>query len=327
MDIKVGIESDIPAIVDLLKKSLGEDLLPKSEHYWRWKHLENPFGASPVLVCWEESKIIGVRAFMRWEWISQGQLYRAVRAVDTATHPNYQGKGIFKKLTLSAIDFCKQEGVHFAFNTPNKQSKPGYLKMGWQEAGTLPVVVGIQKPLSLIGTLLVKSIPKQNSIDNNPIAYFLNHPGLKPLLEKNRPSSKIITNVSVDYLRWRYLRVPVARYVAVGEEQRDELKGLIIGRIKETRLGRELRITDFFCHEKHIEKKLNELLKENKKSWGIDYTTMSGTMQSSRSIVGKFRWACPIGPVVTIRHIDLLNLSILQQFRHWSPSFGDLELF
>ena len=127
MEVREATEEDIPAIVNLLKQSLGESLMPKSEKYWRWKHLENPFGKSPVLLCWEGKTLIGVRAFLRWEWALQGKVIRAVRAVDTATHPDYQGKGIFKKLTLSLVDTCTKAGDKFVFNTPNKQSKPGYL--------------------------------------------------------------------------------------------------------------------------------------------------------------------------------------------------------
>src|SRR5688572_13844447 len=100
MQIREATELDIPIIVDLLKLSLGESLMPKSEAYWRWKHVENPFGASPVLLCFEDDMLIGVRAFMRWQWFHNGKIQTAVRAVDTATHPAHQGKGIFKKLTL-----------------------------------------------------------------------------------------------------------------------------------------------------------------------------------------------------------------------------------
>ncbi|MDH5380092.1 MAG: hypothetical protein OEW75_04520, partial [Cyclobacteriaceae bacterium] len=31
------------------------------------------------------------------------------------------------------------ELTHFIFNTPNEKSRPGYLKMGWVDAGRLPV--------------------------------------------------------------------------------------------------------------------------------------------------------------------------------------------
>jgi N-acetylglutamate synthase-like GNAT family acetyltransferase len=65
MQIRAANDSDIPAIIDLLKISLGETLLPKSENYWRWKHIENPFGPSPVLLAVEDNNLIGVRALQK----------------------------------------------------------------------------------------------------------------------------------------------------------------------------------------------------------------------------------------------------------------------
>ena len=63
------------------------------------------------------------------------------RAVDTATDPDFQGRGIFTRLTLEALDALPAEGVELVFNTPNARSLPGYLKMGWQEVGRLPAAV------------------------------------------------------------------------------------------------------------------------------------------------------------------------------------------
>lgn len=70
MILRKATPSDVPAIVSLLKLSLGEGLIPKSETYWNWKHKENPFGASEILLADEEGQLIGVRAFMRWNWES-----------------------------------------------------------------------------------------------------------------------------------------------------------------------------------------------------------------------------------------------------------------
>src|SRR5688500_14713579 len=99
MEIREATLTDIPDIVSLLRISLGEKLLPKSEDYWRWKHINNPFGTSPVIIAKADGQIVGVRAFMRWAWESKSGRLEAVRAVDTATHPLHQGKGIFSKLT------------------------------------------------------------------------------------------------------------------------------------------------------------------------------------------------------------------------------------
>ncbi len=59
---------------------------------------------------------------------------RAVRAVDTATHPDHQGRGIFSTLTPTRSRRCGSR-ADLVFNTPNEKSLPGYLKMGWQIVG------------------------------------------------------------------------------------------------------------------------------------------------------------------------------------------------
>jgi GNAT superfamily N-acetyltransferase len=325
MEICEATESDIPEIVNLLKVSLGESLMPKSERYWRWKHLENPFGTSPVLLCREGKELIGVRAFMRWEWVYQGQTYKALRAVDTATHPDHQGKGIFKKLTLALADQCTKSGDHFIFNTPNKQSKPGYLKMGWEEVARLPIRLSIHQPFGMAMNF-ISTVSKDTEVDSKSSSYYLGHARLSNLIEDHhRQMKQMTTRTSVPYLVWRYLSVPVARYVAIGEEKGTELTGLIIGRIKQTRFGRELRITDRFLNEKSNGRELTQNLKEKIKEWNIDFTTLTGTASPYKQNLLQFK--VRTGPMVTIRSLSMLDLQVLREFNQWSPSLGDLELF
>jgi hypothetical protein len=104
MQVVEATSSDIPEIITVLKSSLGEGLLPKSAEYFIWKHIHNPFGGSKILLAKENNQIIGVRAFMYWNWVCGNDVIKTVRAVDTATLPTHQGKGIFKKLTLQAVD-------------------------------------------------------------------------------------------------------------------------------------------------------------------------------------------------------------------------------
>lgn len=330
MEIRTATEADIPAIVNLLKLSLGEGLMPKSIDYWLWKHRLNPFGESPVLTCWEQGTLIGVRAFMRWDWISSGKTYKALRAVDTATHPDHQGKGIFKKLTLALVNHATKSGEDFIFNTPNLQSKPGYLKMGWQAVGNLPIVFSMQRPANVIRNFMGSRRKSSPLFIGSSIDYYLDHPRLQSLVDEHgrELGTMLRTHVSVPYLKWRYRDVPVASYVAIGEEQSSELIGLLIGRIKSSRLGNELRITDCFLKPGNdfgsFEKKIAAYKKEN----AVDYCTVSGLgVEKQNRMVGSPFFKGSFGPMVTIRSLSLTDLGILQKFRQWSPSLGDLELF
>ena len=149
LHIRRATASDEAALLELLRVSMGEDAVPWTSAYWRWKHEANPFGASPVLVAEADGRFVALRAFMRWTWQSGDRAVPAVRAVDTATHPDYRGRGLFKRLTLRLRDEMEAEGIGFVFNTPNAQSRPGYLKMGWSLVGKPTLWVRPVQPVRL----------------------------------------------------------------------------------------------------------------------------------------------------------------------------------
>jgi N-acetylglutamate synthase-like GNAT family acetyltransferase len=352
MDIRIAQERDIPGIVALLKQSLGESLLPKSETYWRWKHVENPFGVSPVLVTFDGDTIVGVRAFMPWTWQrADGQVLRAIRAVDTATHPDYQGKGIFKKLTLSLLEYCQEHGMDVVFNTPNQNSKPGYLKMGWREAGKLPIHIELLRPVSMVmGKLsgrrrtaeLVQDDTATGSALKHPgltatlgrtgasVAYWLEHPDVPALLASSFQQSGQAwhTPHTRTSLAWRYDQVPVVKYAAHGLEQGGKLQALMFYRLKASGLGIEFRVADLFVQAGVSRRALAAWIRKEARRQHADYISVSGYNPWYKgSGLLNFR-NLRIGPGVTIRAVaSEEKLTDLAAFRAWSPSLGDLELF
>ncbi len=315
MEVRPAEASDIPAIVSLLKLSLGEALLPKSTEFWNWKHRNNPFGLSPVLLSLDKGVIVGVRAFMRWEWCLNNKVYTAVRAVDTATHPEYQGKGIFKKLTLSLLDDTKASGTDFVFNTPNKKSRPGYLKMGWQDAGKLPVQIApvfLEKALAVVRkpiSVFESTLPSDDTVNS--------------LLNEDQKHGKgMRTRVSPAYLRWRYLSVPGLEYKTCYWES-PEGRVLFFGRLKHSKFGTEFRVTDFFCDNEFVSSRVKGRIKEYARSIGADFVSCSGTLRSRFAMGIQTR----LGPITTVRPFKGELDSILLGFNTWTPSLGDLELF
>src|SRR5262249_23570364 len=130
--------ADREAVLALLRASLGRDDDARFAELFAWKHDANAFGASPGWVAVADDRIIGLRVFMRWEFAGPGgAVVRAGRAVDTGTDPAWQGKGVFKALTMHGLSELERDGVDFIFNTPNANSLPGYLKMGWVDRGRL----------------------------------------------------------------------------------------------------------------------------------------------------------------------------------------------
>lgn len=330
METRLAQEGDIPEIVSLLKLGLGESLLPKSEIYWRWKHVDNPFGKSLVLLAIDNNKIVGVRTFMRWKWRSGDQIIEAVRGVDTVVHPDYQRNGMFGKLTLALIDHCRENGYGLLFSTPNKKSKRGYTKLGWAEAGKLPIQMKMIKPVSMMVDVVLGKKTGQSSVQkkDESIDHYLNNKGLPALISQNNAlyGSHVITEHTVDTLNWRYANVPVAEYHAGGVED-EELRALFFYRIKHTFAGKELRITDVFLSDRKYVQQLKHILDKKVQEHNIDYVTSGSfgiaNLLGTNMLVLKRK----AGPTVMIHNIMLPDLSNFAAFEGWSPSFGDLELF
>ena len=202
-------DDDLDEVLNLLRDSLGEtSLLQRTPELFAWKHLDNPFGRSIILVAEAEGIIAGLRAFMRWELNTpSGETLRCVRAVDTATHPDFQRRGIFSRLTEAAIEAAREDGVDLVFNTPNEKSGAGYLKMGWQEVG--PIGVMVRPGLGLLGRRNAEGIPKIEEV----------LPGSEPLGDlppvTDRQPRGLRTPRTDRYLRWRFTAHPTARYAAV----------------------------------------------------------------------------------------------------------------
>ncbi len=196
-------------VLELLSASLGATNDARYRRFFRWKHLENPFGASPVWIAFEGDRIAGFRTMLHWEFVRDGQIVRAVRAVDTATHPDYRGVGIFTVLTRQALEELEREGIAFVFNTPNDQSRPGYLKMGWEVVAQVPAAV---RPLSITGSMRIvraKVAADRWSASTDaasPAAEVLADPTLAELVTSSarRGDGRLQTHRSLEYLRWRY---------------------------------------------------------------------------------------------------------------------------
>jgi N-acetylglutamate synthase-like GNAT family acetyltransferase len=332
MQIRPATAQDKPAMIELLKKSLGEGLIPKSEALWAWKHEQNPFGPSFVLLAEENNTLIGLRAFMQWQWQWKGTVYNAIRAVDTATHPDHQGKGIFKKLTLQQLELCKQQGVHFVFNTPNDQSRPGYLKMGWVQQGRMPLKLKVLNPLALAYALAFKkTVPASTSNDPTPAQVW--DTNIYKLLENYSANADHLTTVqSASYIRWRYANNPLFRYNYFTDNE----TFLLIGRIKNHSFTRELRLVDFMLFNsssanRRINSRISKVVLPYCKNNNIRVVSFSGQQYQSYKSYLNWMGLIPVqsrGPIVTVRDLNMNErFPELLDIKNWGYSLGDMELF
>jgi GNAT superfamily N-acetyltransferase len=335
--IRPATPADTEPILDLVKRSLGEATIPRSKEYWKWKHQANPFGPSPCLVAEADGQIVGLRAFMRWAWQVRGATVPAVRAVDTATDAAWRGKGIFTRLTLALLEQMRDEGVAFVFNTPNRRSMPGYLKMGWSSLGRLSLWA---RPVRLGRLARVLSPARRQGGDDgdpggdcgSPVSELLEDPALPRFLDALSPEEqRFSTPRSREYAHWRYTAIPGFDYRAAWDLDGDNGAAVVV-RLRDRERVRELRLCQLLVGGTLKSRRMGrDLLRSLLRETGADVATAMGSSGTPVQRVLLRSGFLPVprsGPVMTVRPLSA-STNGLDPLRRsaWDLSIGDLELF
>jgi GNAT superfamily N-acetyltransferase len=330
---------DIPACLALLEVCLaGGPTGRRDAAFFAWKHLDNPFGQSVSLVAERDGEIVGLRMLMRWNLVSGTRTIRAVRAVDTATHPAAQGQGIFRRLTTAALELAAADAV-LVFNTPNDQSRPGYLRMGWTVVDDLPVLIRPVRPLRFARyARRSRAALPPRGIDQPECVLpttqdLLAVPGLDDLLveveDARQDDERLRTRLTCDYLRWRYVDVPdvVYRYAAVHDG--GQLRGLAVGRMRTRGELREFTLTELITRPRDRQG-LRRLLTEVVRAGGDHVATVLPPDSSNGPL--RRRGFVPMpGAHLTMTARPLPGapggLPDVRAAGNWAMRLGDLELF
>lgn len=224
--LRRAVEDDRPAILGLLGHALGWGDDARFAEFFAWKHRDNPAGPSPAWVAVDDGRVVGLRTFLRWELEGDhGDVVRAVRAVDTATHPDHQRRGIFSRLTSLALEELVADGVDLVFNTPNDRSGPGYLKLGWRRLGPVPVSCRPTSPSAVLRMAGARRAADRWSLPvaaGRPATEVLAGPVVEDLVASQPPGMGLRTPRTPAFLAWRYGFAPLHyRAVLAGDDVGD----------------------------------------------------------------------------------------------------------
>jgi GNAT superfamily N-acetyltransferase len=313
---------DQPGVLELAHRSLGWLGVDEDARFFQWKHFENPFGTSPMWVAVHGDRVVGFRTFLRWRFRApDGSSVSAVRAVDTATHPEYQGLGIFTRLTLTAVDALRAEGVAMIFNTPNASSLPGYLKMGWSVVGRLPTAVMLGRVGSLPILATARRPASLGSIEirvgESAGEVFADRDAVAALLSAQPRARGLVTARSPELLAWRYGFAPLRYRVILGGSSPAD--GLVVFRLRRRGSAVEAVVCDALTPSADP-RILRALLRDVARRTGADYL-----LQLRRRVVspGPFLRLPRMGPILTCRRLDGNPVPSL---RAWELTLGDIEL-
>ena len=309
---------DAAAVTRLLRVSLGKEDDPHYEGFLRWKHERNPFGRSPAWVAVDGDRIVGYRTFLRWQFRGEdGKVLRAVRAVDTATDSEYRGRGVFRLLTLEAVADLTREGDGFVFNTPNDQSRPGYLSMGWTPVRRLPVGVmpaGARGLARMARSRVASQLWSEPSTLGMDAREVFEDEEVCAAVLAHGPSRGVRTDRSVAYLLWRTGFAPL-RYRVLFAHPEDPSQGAVVFRLRRRGEGLEAVIVELLTPTARTGVRL---VRSVVRGSGADYAIGLRTGPASAMI--------PLpgqGPLLTARPLA----RAVPDRGAWTLSMADVELF
>lgn len=323
---------DRAAMVALAGAALGWSPTDPNAELFAWKHDRSPFGPSPAWVAELDGELVGVRVLLRWTFVAPGdRRVHAVRAVDTATAPGHRGLGIFRRLTMAAVDELTAEGTDIVFNTPNDQSRPGYLKMGWEVLGRVPVGVAVRRPSGVVAMARARvpaakwstptAVGDDASVVLGPDAAPADRAALARALGAHPgpvDGALLATERTPALFAWRYADGPLQYRVLRRGRHLDD--GFAVFRLRRRGSALEATVCDV-VHPDHDPRVHHQLVRAVLAETGASYAI---SVQRRPLGPGASVLLPGSGPVLTWRPLARTAVAPLAQ---WDLRLGDIELF
>ena len=225
--------------------------------------------------------------------------------------------GIFRMLTLRAVADLTLAGDGIVFNTPNDQSRPGYLKMGWSVARRLPVGVLPTGPRAM-ATMITSRVPaalwSQETGVGLDAGEALGDPSVATALLEHAPSHGFRTDRTPDYLAWRTSFGPL-RYRLLLASDSDPAEGGIVFRLRRRGDAVEAAVVEQLVPDRRTGARLGRrVLRETGADYAIGLRT--GPSAGLLPLPGQ-------GPLLTTRPLAASAPSP----KDWRLTLGDVELF
>ena len=135
---------DADQVVELLNEVFHLSL---TRDWWKWKYELNPAGffgeEGDSWVAESSNKIVGHYSVIPVKMKKGNDTILVAQSVDTATHPDFRGLGIFPRLASKVYEETKGRYA-FLYGFPSEQAYDGFLRLGWNEFRLNALV----KPLS-----------------------------------------------------------------------------------------------------------------------------------------------------------------------------------
>jgi hypothetical protein len=156
-------------------------------------------------------------------------------------------------------------------------------------------------------------------------------PELEMLLESMPAGGRLRTPKSVEYLAWRYARIPGFSYHSVWSFRGGE-GAAVVCRIKIHGPLRELRVCDLVVGPgRESRRLLRKVIRQAIHEAACDFvgvTAAPGSAERGALLLAGFIPVARFGPIFTVRPLNPTSSGVDPlRMENWQPAIGDLELF
>lgn len=112
--------------------------------YLQWLYASNPDGPVVGYDAYDGDRLAAHYVCVPVSLSLFGQAVRGLLSLNTATHPDYQGKGLFTTLAAKTYDYAAERGYTAVYGVANANSTPGFIrKLGFDLVAPLQARIGI----------------------------------------------------------------------------------------------------------------------------------------------------------------------------------------
>jgi GNAT superfamily N-acetyltransferase len=135
--------TSIATYSSLLSEVFGKPQLFTGK-YIRWQYVDNPDGNIVGFNAYDGETLAAHYVTQPMEAVIRGVKRKGLLSLNTATHPQHQGKGLFVKLANQTYEYAADHGYDFVIGVANQNSVHGFTKkLGFQSVGQLNALLGM----------------------------------------------------------------------------------------------------------------------------------------------------------------------------------------
>jgi GNAT superfamily N-acetyltransferase len=218
----------------------------RPEEYDRWRLYDSPWGDSPAAIAVDGDVCAGL--YIIWPALLElgGTPTLGAQSMDTMTHPDYRGKGLFIKLADACFEIAAAQGIELVYGFPNDQSYPGFIRrLNFDHVGDIPAWSYSARGKGLFGRR--PSSPKSSGYTlatTSPDAEAFGDL-VRTALPEGAPCT---VAKSAEWLTWRYGPASGEEYTWLTAYTDSELRAAILLGERDARWGTDFR-GDVRVHE------------------------------------------------------------------------------